>query len=245
MRRCAKEKLYISDHFQETVRKYPDKVAILFEERKMTFKELDELSNKIANLLLATNVLLHGDSMAIFMENCPEFIAVYLALSKIGVTGAFINHNLRGQGLAHCIRVSHCSGVFFSCTLSEAMSEVLPELEPSMSQILYSVGGDSCISEAKTLANAIKAASPATPPLCHRKSANGAHFYNIKLYFLFCIIVHLLVFYNCMCVVEELTVCFTSLVSYRSGLLHLHLWNFWSSQSLSHQTQQVYTQLYK
>lgn len=176
LKRCVNEKLYISDHFQETVHKYPNKVAILYQERKMTFKELDDFSNKIANLLRTTTNLQRGDSIALFMENCPEFIAVYLALSKIGVTGAFINHNLRSKGLAHCIRISHCSGVFFSYTLSEALSEVLPELDPSVSEMLYSVGGDSSISEAKTLEDAIKTSSPATPPPVLGKSANGTLF---------------------------------------------------------------------
>ena len=177
IKRFEKEHLYISDHFQATARKYPNKLAILFEDREITFKELDELSNKIANLLHTSTNLRHGDSMGIFMENCPEFIAVYLALSKIGVTGSLINHNLRGKSLAHCIHIGHCSGLFFSYELSKPVLDVLPLLEPSISHMLYSVGGDRSISGAKTLANVIKTASPATLPPVHGKSSNGAHFY--------------------------------------------------------------------
>lgn len=77
---------YLSDRFKETVRKYPNKVAIIFEDRQITFRELDELSNKIANILRSSG-LRHGDSAAIFMENSLEYLPVFLALCKIGVTG--------------------------------------------------------------------------------------------------------------------------------------------------------------
>ena len=171
-----KKNFHISDHFHATVRKYPYKVAILFEDRKITFKELDDLSNKIANLLHETTDLERGDTMAIFMENCPEFIAVYLALSKIGVVGALIGHYLRGKCLAHCIHIGHCSGIFFSCALSSAMLEVLPKFDLSMSQMLYSIGGESFIPGAISLDDAIKTASPKTLPPVQGKSIHGAHF---------------------------------------------------------------------
>ena len=168
-----RNKTYISDRFQETARKYPSKVAILFQERKMTFKELDELSNRIANMLRTTTSLQRGDSMAIFMENCPEYVATYLALSKIGVTGAFINHNLRGSGLAHCIKIANSSGVIFSATLSSAMADVVPELDDSVNRNLYSVGGASGITEAKSMESEISTASTANPPLVVGKSSHG------------------------------------------------------------------------
>ena len=178
MRRVKKMKLYFSDAFQETVERNPNKVAILFEDRKMTFKELDQFSNKIANLLRTTTSLKFGDSMAIFMESCPEFIAVYLALSKIGVIGAFINHNLRSKSLAYCLSSGNCRGIIFSNELSEAVSLVLPEIDPSVSQMLYSVGGQSFICEAKTLETEIETASLDKPPPLPEKSGDGIHVCN-------------------------------------------------------------------
>ncbi len=173
VRKFEKNKTYISDRFSETARKYPSKVAILFQERKMTFKELDELSNKIANMLCTTTSLQRGDSMSIFMENCPEYVAVYLALSKIGVTAAFINHNLHGNGLAHCIKIANSCGVIFSSSLSQALAEVTPELEDSVNQKLYSVGGESSVTDSISLESAISKCSASAPPPVLGKSANG------------------------------------------------------------------------
>jgi len=45
------------------------------------------------------------------MESCPEYVCIWLGLSKIGVIVALINNNLRADTLAHSIKVSNCSAV--------------------------------------------------------------------------------------------------------------------------------------
>ena len=176
MIRVKKMKLYLSDGFQETVARHPNKTAILFEDRSITFKELDELSNKIANMLKATTNLQRGDSVAIFMENCPEYVAIYLALSKIGVTGAFINCNLRGKPLAHCIRTGHCTGAFYASDLGGALGDVLSEVNPAIGGMLFSVNGESTVAGGKTLEKEIEEASSNTPASLPEKNAEGKLF---------------------------------------------------------------------
>ena len=78
--------MYISDHFRKTALKYPNKNAIVFEDRQLTFHELDELSNRIANFLRGAG-LRHGNIAAVFMENSLEYLPVFLAMCKLGVTG--------------------------------------------------------------------------------------------------------------------------------------------------------------
>jgi len=45
------------------------------------------------------------------MESCPEYVCIWLGLSKIGVISALINNNLQAETLAHSIRVSNCSAI--------------------------------------------------------------------------------------------------------------------------------------
>lgn len=165
--------MYVSDYFQETAKKYPNKVALMYEKSQVTFRELDEVSNKIANALCSSTSLQRGDTMAIFMENCPEYVYITLALSKLGVIGAYINYNLRGDSLAHCIRIANCSGMIFGSALSDAVSEVLPNL--AISEMLYFVGNECSLPQAKSLDAAMKAASPNPPPPVEGKSALGTY----------------------------------------------------------------------
>ena len=68
---------------EETVRRYPDKTAIFLENRKLSFAELDEASNKVANTLLKMG-LRKGDRVAILLSNIPEFAAIYFGIVKTG-----------------------------------------------------------------------------------------------------------------------------------------------------------------
>ena len=89
VKQSKKQRHYVSDHFHKTAQKYPNKVAIVFEDRQLTFREVDELSNRIANVLRGAG-LRHGSTAAVFMENSLEFLPVFLAMSKLGVTGMVI-----------------------------------------------------------------------------------------------------------------------------------------------------------
>lgn len=48
------------------------------------------------------------------MGNCPEFICTWLGLSKLGVTTALININLKGKSLVHCINIAKSKAIIYS-----------------------------------------------------------------------------------------------------------------------------------
>ncbi|MEO7565853.1 MAG: AMP-binding protein [Aestuariivirga sp.] len=52
------------------------------------------------------NGLGKGDTVALMMANRPDYVAAWLGLSRAGVIVALINTSLRGESLAHAIRVS-------------------------------------------------------------------------------------------------------------------------------------------
>ncbi len=82
-----------------------DAPAILFEKGGYSFRELSERSRRYARWGLAQG-LRKGDAIALVMESRPDYVAIWLGLTRIGVVVALINHNLTGPGLAHCIRVA-------------------------------------------------------------------------------------------------------------------------------------------
>ena len=65
------------------VRNFPEKEAILFQGRKITYRELGE---QVAHLAsgLAQMSLKKGQRMAIMLPNCPQYIVAYYAILKIG-----------------------------------------------------------------------------------------------------------------------------------------------------------------
>jgi hypothetical protein len=85
-------------HFlEEDARKYPDHVAIIFKGGKITFRQLDELTDRMAAGLAKMGVK-KGDRVAILMANCPQFIISYFGILKGGRHGGGLQPPLRATG---------------------------------------------------------------------------------------------------------------------------------------------------
>jgi amino acid adenylation domain-containing protein len=67
----------------ECAKQYPDKVAVKFHGRNLTYKSLQESSNKLAKLLIDNNVIT-GNIVAIALDRSPEMIISLLAVLKSG-----------------------------------------------------------------------------------------------------------------------------------------------------------------
>lgn len=169
----------LSDLFEEQVKRTPDKTAIIFanDDRKWTFLQLNEYSNRVANYFSRLG-LQKGDSVALFMENSPEYIGLNLGLWKIGVVVAFINYNLRQESLTHCIRAAKSRALIFSSSLVDAVSDVYTDLESSMdaTHLIFGVCGDPSASSGrsfKTLDRELQGVSSSSPPVLKTKSSDG------------------------------------------------------------------------
>ena len=68
---------------ETTAEKFPEKIAIIYSSRTITYQELDSLSNKFAGALAALGVE-KGDRIGIFLPNIPQFIIGYYGALKAG-----------------------------------------------------------------------------------------------------------------------------------------------------------------
>jgi long-chain acyl-CoA synthetase len=68
-------------------RRFAERTAMIVEDRSFTFRELDQLSNRIANGLLDKGVQ-PGDRVTLYGHNCWEWIVAYYGIVK---TGAVVN----------------------------------------------------------------------------------------------------------------------------------------------------------
>ncbi|MEM3640597.1 MAG: AMP-binding protein, partial [Candidatus Bathyarchaeia archaeon] len=66
-----------------SAQKYPDKTAMIYFDRKMTYKVLDMLTDKFAAALADLGVK-KGDKVAIFLPNLPQFVISYYGALKAG-----------------------------------------------------------------------------------------------------------------------------------------------------------------
>jgi len=82
-----------------------DRVYLYFEDQAVSYLELRDRTNRIANGLLDMGVT-PGEKVAIMMYNRPEYVYSQFALNAIGAVFVPINVALKGEGLAYIINQS-------------------------------------------------------------------------------------------------------------------------------------------
>jgi fatty-acyl-CoA synthase len=88
-----------------------------------------------------------GESVCLLMPNRPEYMAIWLGLSRIGAVVALINTNLTGPALAHCITVANPRHIVVDTRLDIALEglethAVVWRHGEALSESISSLSGD-------------------------------------------------------------------------------------------------------
>ena len=70
----------------------------------LSYRQLGESVNRYARWA-RKSALAPGEVVCLLMPNCPEYLAVWLGLTRAGVIVALLNTNLTGTALAHSINI--------------------------------------------------------------------------------------------------------------------------------------------
>ncbi len=85
--------MIVRDYLEKQAIERPHKSAILFKEEKITFSDLNAMSNRLANRLLGMGVK-KGDRVVLLFQNCPEFCVAYFGVLKIGAIAVVLDFRL-------------------------------------------------------------------------------------------------------------------------------------------------------
>jgi carnitine-CoA ligase len=105
----------------------PGQEIVRFREGALTYGELDERANRIANAL-AEMGLARGDKVAILLPNGPEFLAAWFGVARGGLIEVPLNVGLRGDLLAYALNQAECSVVI-------AFDEWVPRIDTVAAQL--------------------------------------------------------------------------------------------------------------
>ncbi|OWB64310.1 hypothetical protein B5S29_g5378 [[Candida] boidinii] len=114
--------------FENSVFRVPNKLALIypkelpnksfkdgdnmFKIEKFTYKELYNAILRMSFLLVNEYQVKPGDVVALDFTNKPLFIILWWACWNLSITPAFINYNIKGESLAHCIKIVKADHVF-------------------------------------------------------------------------------------------------------------------------------------
>jgi long-chain acyl-CoA synthetase len=103
--------LNLASIIEQHARRRPDAGAVVFGDKRLTYKALDSWVNQIASGLAAWGVG-RGDHVALLCPNLPYFPAVYFAILKTGATVVPLNCLLKPREIAYHLRDSDATAIF-------------------------------------------------------------------------------------------------------------------------------------
>jgi fatty-acyl-CoA synthase len=95
----------VADILRRTAGRVPGRVALRFEDREWTYRDLDAAITRAAAFLLGLG-LAKGDRVAAYGKNSDAYLIGFLACARAGLVHVPINYNLTGDELAYLMTQS-------------------------------------------------------------------------------------------------------------------------------------------
>lgn len=124
----------IVDLFEEQVQKTPEAVAVIFEDQQLTYRELNENANALANVLVEKGIQT-GDIVAIYLNKSLEVVVSMFAILKAGAAFLPLDIDYPKDRLDYILQNSAPKMVLSSKDLSPALS--YPILLVDLSDKIY------------------------------------------------------------------------------------------------------------
>jgi len=111
----------------DTASAIPHKEAIVLGAQRVTYEELDETSNRVANVLLDTGMK-KGTHVAILMSHRPKWVINYFGVIRGGGVAVLLNTALKAPELDSLLRDSDSEILITEKRFSRMLSSVLPHI---------------------------------------------------------------------------------------------------------------------
>ena len=128
----------VGDFVRSAALKFGEKVALIFENERWTFHQLDHASSRMAEQLAHLGVKA-GQAVSLYSPNCPEWVVGYYAVMKLGAVVNPLNLMLTPDEAAFAMNDCGAVAVIGS---AEKLAALAPVLAKTKLQHLISYRGD-------------------------------------------------------------------------------------------------------
>ena len=129
--------------------------------KELTWKEFNDKSNRIANLLLSRGVH-RGEKIAILLMNCIEWLPIYFGILKAGAIAVPMNYRYTADEIRYCLKLADVTKVVFGVEFIGRIESIYSKL--SKIDTFFFVGDD-CPSFADPIEKVLYYASHREPEL--------------------------------------------------------------------------------
>jgi long-chain acyl-CoA synthetase len=125
----------VADVVREVAAERPDAVALRHAEREITYADLDERSNRLAQALLASGAR-EGSRIAYLDRTAPEVVELLFAAAKIGAVTVPLNWRLAPRELALVLEDARPPALIAGDTYADVAAELVEGLPSSPELVL-------------------------------------------------------------------------------------------------------------
>ncbi|MHA2390542.1 MAG: class I adenylate-forming enzyme family protein [Promethearchaeota archaeon] len=116
---------------ENQAKKYQERVFLYWEDTTVSYNQINELTNKVANFLYELGIR-KGDKVSVYLPNMPEYVYLYLGIPKIGAVTGPVNALFKAREVKFVVGHSEAKAIItvpqFMATVNEIKRE-LPDLK--------------------------------------------------------------------------------------------------------------------
>ncbi|MDK2877131.1 MAG: long-chain acyl-CoA synthetase [Archaeoglobaceae archaeon] len=111
---------------EESAERYPEKPALIFYGKRITYKELNELTDRVASYLYSIGIR-KGSKVLIDLPNLPQYVIAYYGILKAGATVVQCNPLYTEREIRYIIENSEAEAAFLLESLFPRFEKILNE----------------------------------------------------------------------------------------------------------------------
>ncbi len=141
----ARHALLIQDFLELSAARAPAKVALICDGQRLTYAEIDERANRLANALMELGVA-RGDRVGLYLHNSIEAVVGIFAIAKCGAVFVFVNPTTKREKLHYVLNNCRASALIADgrADLSGLMEET-DSAVPSLRRVILCGGATGAV----------------------------------------------------------------------------------------------------
>ncbi|RJR29128.1 MAG: long-chain fatty acid--CoA ligase [Desulfobacteraceae bacterium] len=126
--------MIIGEILARNARMYGDETALVERDgatgqrREITWKQFDEIANKVANALMAKGVR-KGEKVVHLMMNCLEWLPAYFGILRTGAWAVPLNFRFTAEDIKYCVEIAEARTIIFGEEFIDRMETIQPDLK--------------------------------------------------------------------------------------------------------------------
>ena len=131
--------IFLGDYLLRNAAEYPDRIAVIQDDRALTYRELNTECSCLANSLRDLG-LSSGDRLAVLMRNSIEWLLIFYACQKLGVGVTLVHARLMPDEILRTIELAQADTLVYSPDFADKAGYIDAHSKTLKNIILFGTG---------------------------------------------------------------------------------------------------------